>query len=631
VPSKVKTGRARLTPRGPLIESLLEKAKSLPKKAGCYLMKNKDDQVLYVGKAKSLKSRVSSYFQQGSKSSKTEILVSHIRDFDFLLTETEAEAFVLENNLIKKHSPKYNIMLRDDKSYPYVVIKKKEPFPRLHYMRKVSRSSEVEVFGPFVHGSNISEVLRILTKSFQLRDCSLREFNSRKQPCLLYQIKQCSAPCVGKISDENYQRDLNYALGVFRGEAEGTLKILEEKMHGYAQAEEFELAIIFRENIQVLKDFLSYSKQENAEIYGKDKDVDILAYHVGEIEVDISLYLIRNCLLLGHKSFHFSLVDCDEGVEENILNFIYQYYSGTHDSYPKKLITLLETSKRKLLTETLKEYFPLKVTLPGKDFKKLMKLTQDQVNENQRVRIANEESVYIGLNKLKDLLKLRERPRVLECYDVAIFQGSSPTAAQIVFEEGRPNKNKYRHYHLQEREEGNNDFAMMKEVLSRRVKKGDLPDVFIVDGGKGQVSVFQSVLKEFDLDIPVVGLAKSKVLGGKNSFKQEDIRRSEERLIIPGRLNPYFLNKNKSLFRIMTQMRDEAHRFSRRLHHKAEKKRVLSSWVDQIEGVGGKIRKQILEGLTHTEEELRGMSDEELVKALGVDKKILLKIRKALD
>jgi len=219
---------------------------------------------------------------------------------------------------------------------------------------------------------------------------------------------------------------------------------------------------------------------------------------------------------------------------------------------------------------------PIRVRPPQKQYDSLLNLTRDHAFEQQRVRMLHEDSVYVGLNKLKDLLSLKERPVVLECFDIAIFQGSSPTAAQIVFHDGKPDKKKYRHYHLQELPEGNNDFAMMKELIIRRSDNGALPDVFIVDGGLGQVNIFKEVLKELNIPIPVIGIAKSKVVKSKEGFSHSEIKKSEERLIIPGRANPYMLHLNRSLFKIIVQMRDEAHRFSRRLHHKEEKKRVFN-------------------------------------------------------
>lgn len=597
---------------------LLEQAKTLPRKPGCYLMKNKDQQIIYVGKAKDLKARVSSYFQMGAKTPKTEILVGHIREFDFLITNSDAEAFVLENNLIKKHTPKYNIRLKDDKSYPYVVVDRSEPFARLLYLRRVKKDKDKEVFGPFVMGSHLSDVLKILVKSFRLRDCSLREFQARKEPCLLYQMKQCSAPCVQKISTEEYNKDLEMAVNFFRGKGEATLQAISDRMNEAAQLEHFERAALLRDSLEVLRAFHEQSHQKNSELQLKVDDVDVVAMHKGELDLDIAIYIVRNGLLLGHKNFHLPLSELEDEMEdemeEEVSRFLIQYYLDGHDSHPKKIVTPFRAELNATLTEALK----IKFSGAGKELKSMLDLAQQQAQEHQRFRLTNQESVYTGLHRLKELLELKERPRILECFDVAVFQGSSPTAAQIVFHDGKPEKSAYRHYHLEERPEGNNDFAMMKEMLERRLKHGNFPDVFIVDGGKGQVSIFQGVLKELEIEIPVVGIAKAKNKGGGE--------KTEERLVIPGRINPYALSKNRSLFRIITSMRDEAHRFSRRLHHHQEKKRVVTSWFDQISGIGPVMRKRILSKLDRGPNEIKQMSVEEICEWLGVKREMAQKI-----
>ena len=558
---------------------LEEKAKLLPTKPGCYLMINKDQQIIYVGKAKNLRSRVTSYFNTSVKNAKTEILVGHIVDFDFIMTTSDAESFVLENTLIKKHMPKYNIRLKDDKSYPYVVINHNEPFPRLEFIRRVKRGKGIEVFGPFVTGSNVWDIIHILTQSFCLRDCTLTEFRKRKEPCLLYQMHQCSAPCVGKISAEDYEKDMAFARDMFSGSGNKTLRELEQKMAKAAENEEFEKAALIRDNLTKLSDFANNFKQENAE-HNDEKNLDIVAYYQGENEVDISIYMMRNGVLLGHKNFNFSNLDIIENVEDSVLNYLFQYYSNTFDSLPQLIITQLSEEGNSLLEAgivTLDKN--IRVRPPQKKYESFLNLTRDHAFEQQRVRLLHEDSVYVGLNKLKDLLSLKERPVVLECYDIAIFQGSSPAASQIVFHDGKPDKKNYRHYHLEERPEGNNDFAMMRELIIRRSDNGSLPDVFIVDGGLGQVNIFREALRELNIAIPVVGIAKAKNIRTKEGFKSEDIKKSEERLIIPGRSNPYFLNQNRSLFKIIVQMRDEAHRFSRKLHHKEETKRVFNKKV----------------------------------------------------
>jgi excinuclease ABC subunit C len=331
--------------------------------------------------------------------------------------------------------------------------------------------------------------------------------------------------------------------------------------------------------LSALSDFANNFKQANAEL-DQERDIDIAAFYQGETEVDLSIYMMRNGILLGHKNFSFSNLEIIDDVEETINNFLFQYYSSTYDSLPELIITQMTDESNKLLEAGMKTLVTnIRVRPPQKQYDSLLNLTRDHAFEQQRVRMLHEDSVYVGLNKLKDLLGLRERPVVLECFDVAIFQGTSPTASQIVFHDGKPDKKKYRHYHLEERPEGNNDFAMMKELITRRSDNGNLPDVFIVDGGLGQVNIFREALKEFNILIPVVGIAKSKVVRTKNGFKNEDIKRSEERLIIPGRANPFMLNQNRSLFKIIVQMRDEAHRFSRKLHHKEESKRIFNKKV----------------------------------------------------
>lgn len=616
--------------------ALKEKANSLPKSPGCYLMKDKNGQVIYVGKAKSLKSRVSSYFNSSEKTPKTEVLVSHIKDFEFILAASDTEALIIENNLIKKHSPKYNIQLRDDKTYPYVLIDRSEPFAKLKYVRRFKRKKKQEVYGPFVVGSNISEVMRVLTKTFRLRDCSLREFKSRKVPCILYQMNQCSAPCVSYISKDEYEIDLKKASSFFRGKGSKVLKELESKMHQHADNEEFEKAAILRDHIEVLKAFNENEVQKNADFKKETESFDIISTFQGEIEFDLAIYMVRKGTLLGSKNFHFPVADLTESLEEELSSFILQYYTNTEDELPKVIMSTLSSKLRNSLEETLNYYFfktpegkkrisletvPIKnieVKSIAKKYQSLFELVEENAKEQQRVRLNNNDSEFIGLNKLKELLSLKERPIVLECYDVAIFSGKSPTAAQIVFINGKPKKESYRYYHLKELPEGNNDYAMLREVLKRRIKHGKLPDVFIVDGGKGQVGTFSAVLKDEGLEIPVVGIAKSKT--------KKDLK-TEERLIIPNRANPYILKKNRSLLKLITSMRDEAHRFSRKLHHHSEKKKLLSSWLDDIEGVGPSTKQKILKALKNPLAEIPDMGLEELKNKLSISESLARKLK----
>lgn len=605
------------------MQELLEKAKTLPQEAGCYLMKDRDDRVIYVGKAKKLRSRVTSYFDNSAKSVKTVFLVQQIHDLDFIITRSDVESYVLENNLIKKHSPKYNLRLKDDKSYPWVMVNHEEPFPRLEYVRRPKKGRGKDLYGPFPVGSNISMVLRVLTKSFMLRDCSLTEFRTRKTPCLLHQMKQCSAPCVKLISPDEYEQDLKLAVGLFEGPrvAKRTLNELRERMVAYAENEEFERAAIMRDHLQILENFVELSTQQSVESLNDEKNVDVWASYQGSDEFDFSLYMVRRGMLIGQKNFHFPVSDLQEEMQEEMRIFLLQYYTDPSEVAPDMVILDNEEDGdwadfAAALGKAIEASDNFRVYGRKKKYLPLVEMARKHAEESQRVRIANQDSPFVGLKKLKELLNMRDLPRHLECYDVAIWQGKSPTASQVVSFDGKLDKTSYRHYHLQELPEGNNDFAMMREVIERRANNGDLPDVFVIDGGTPQVNTVMAVVRELKLDVCVVGIAKARDLVG--DFKKAEISNTEERLVIPGRKDPYILSKCPPLFRIIVTLRDEAHRFSRRLHHKAETKRFLGTWLDEIPGLGDKAKNTILKNLTMSKEALRSMPPQEIVRLLGI-------------
>lgn len=612
---------------------LLDKAKTLPKLPGCYLMKNKLGEIIYVGKAKDLKARVTSYFNNSAKTPKTEILVTRITECEFIITKSDAESYVLENNLIKEHAPKYNIRLKDDKSYPYVIVDKKNDFARLQYVRRPKRDKNKIMFGPYPHGYGISQVLRALNKAFTLRDCSDYEMKSRKTPCLLYQIHQCSAPCVDKISYKDYQLDLNYAIDFLNGgkKSQKSVKHLKSKMMSYAEGEEFEKAAVIRDQLEVLEEFLEKNNSQSVENLD-EQFMDVIAYYDGSEDIDISIYMIRSGNLLGHKSFHFPASELINDIEEEVMSFLMQYYSTTQEELPRHVVCDFASENKKDFNEALNGILSAKVKVPIKTgkYQSLLDSTKQHAEENQRVRLLNQNSVYVGLNKLKDLLNLKERPRTIECYDVAIWQGKSPTASQVSFHDGKPDKKKYRYYHMKERPEGNNDFAMMEELFCRRLDNGHLPDLFVVDGGKGQLNVVVKVLEEVGIDIPVVSIAKAKS-GKGNSFRDSHILKTEERLFIPGRSNPVILNKSPALFRLIVSMRDEAHRFSRVLHHKAEKKRFFKSWLDDVSGIGERVKQKILTRMNFPFNHLKEMSQVEIKEKFDLTEQQARSIKEYLE
>ncbi len=608
--------------------SLLDKIATFPQSSGCYLMQDSRGAILYVGKAKNLRSRVRSYFSNSNAQSgharKNAFLLSHVIDISFMLTSTEAESLVLENNLIKKHSPKYNIRLKDDKTYPYLVVDYSEPFPRIKYMRRPRPKAERLFFGPYPAGSRIGKVLRVVNKLFMLRDCTLREMKQRKRPCLLYQMRQCSAPCVDKVSASDYEKTLSLALDLFRGKrkAKQSIDFLKSKMHEAAELEEFEYATTIRDSLLILEEFLSHSyDHQNVEFTHEDRNIDIMAYCLnpsGEI-IDIALSLIRNGQLLGNHNLHFNQSDHLGDIEEGILALLFQHYQKEKGTLPEKMICELSEPSRVLLESSLSHLSSektLKVLPVSKKFRPFYQATLNQVQESQRVRLAQTSSSELALQKLSQLLNLKENPKLLECYDVAIWQGRSPTASQVVFHNGVADKSSYRYYHLETRDEGNNDFAMMQELVGRRIKKATLPDVMIVDGGKGQRNAVEKILAEHSLEhIPVVGIAKARAEVSRSGDKLE------ERLFLPNRANAYLLKQDQNLFRLLVSMRDEAHRFSRKLHHKAEHRRIFSHWIEEVSGLSAKSRAIILENLEKSPEELKKLSSEDLETELKISSK----------
>ncbi len=611
------------------LEKLQRLALDLPERPGCYILKKihietENDEILYVGKAKNLKKRVSSYFRsKNSQPRKTQILVSKVSDIDFIIVENEAEALILENNLIKKYSPKYNMKLKDDKSYPYVIVEMSEIFPRISIKRRITPKKNRKKYGPFVDSQSLWKTVDILIKSFALRDCSLSEFKKRKNPCLLHQMEQCSAPCVGLISSEDYSKTLLSALNIFEGKGDRTINLLEEKMFLYSKQEKFELAAQTRDFIFELKKFMDKSQQKNAE-FKTAYNLDVISYYLGENEIDFSISIIRKGLLLGQKNFHFQRTFNDE--DEKILNYTLQYYLQNQD-LPDKVLTSFPQDWNNLLLELFEKSFLKKIEIQKEtpSFRKLLQLAFLNAQEKQALRLRNKEIQDKALDLLKNFLHLEKLPRRLECYDVAIWQGEAPCASQITFIDGLPSKKDYRYYHLEKRPEGNNDFAMMKEVFTRRLEKDKLPDLFIVDGGKAQVSTVRKVLNDFSCSIPVVGIAKSKVKS--KTFTEKNVKHSEERLIFGDHYETQVLDRNhQELLMLITQMRDEAHRFSRKLHHKTLKKRQFFSWIDEIEGLGPKKKEHLLKKIEHSPEEMANWNQDKIQWALNVSQKLAQKI-----
>jgi len=548
---------------------LVLKANNLPKTSGCYLMLNEFAEVIYVGKAKNLKNRVISYFNQSSKTNKTYALLEQIADFQFILTSNEVESFVLENNLIKKHAPKYNIRLRDDKTYPYLQYNKKETYPRLEFTRRPKKNRLYKVLGPYPDGFAFSKTLQAITKLFSLRDCTTREFLKRQVPCLLYQMEQCSAPCVGHISIEDYAGSFKEIVHFFSDPAhsQNFFKLIEEKMKNEAVLENFEKALAYRELLFLCEQFQDHYQKQQVEDLASSENCDLLGLSEIETEIDLSLYTIRKGVLIGVEHFFWKR-DVEEDSFQSILSQLSLYYEKA--IHPPETIYCSFTEEQiHLGTEVLNRLMgsnKIVFAKSSRKFSKLLEETKSHALEESKLRKEVRKEIDVGLVELKELLGMDYIPQVIEGYDIAIWQGKSPTAAQIVFVEGRPAKNQYRYYHLNERWEGNNDFAMIEETIERRLKSGRLPDLWVIDGGKGQLSSAQKILRQHNIsNCFVIALAKEK-----------SDRGVKDRIFISEHKDSISLEQHLFAKRILVHLRDEAHRFCRKLHHHAEKKRMIN-------------------------------------------------------
>lgn len=599
-------------------EVLKEKVKGLPLQSGVYLMKSEGDKIIYVGKAKQLRNRVRSYFvDRHENSPKTRLLVKNIFDLDYIVTKTEVEAYLLEASLIKKHRPKYNIRLKDDKSYPYIKLSWSDAFPRLYLARKVKKDKSL-YFGPYTSGAAVHETIRFLNYTFKIRDCTDAVFKTRKRPCMTYQIGRCTAPCVNYISQEDYKKDLEGAKAFLRGQNQKVVKELTKKMEKAAEEEKFELAARSRDSINAVRAILEKQAVINA---ATDEDQDAVGYHGDEHGTLIETIHVRQGRVIGRRSHFFPMLDPQDQMEdprEWLVTFLVQYYEDNFVPDEILLPVDLGLDLSKLLSEVLRERKESEVTVRFPTDKKGHALVE-MANENAKAHfekyVTKSEAKQNGLLEIQQKLGLKELPIRIECYDISNFQGAETVASQVVFEDGVPGKDHYRRYKIRT-VEGINDYASMKEVLSRRFnhKEYDNPQLIVIDGGKGQLQVAVRVLEELGhTDIPVVGLAKART---KGEFSDQEVTATEERFFLPGRSNPVIFRPQSEAFQILVGIRDEAHRFAITYHRKLREATSLESELDFIVGLGEKRKRDLLRKFPSVEA-IRAASVEDIAAIKG--------------
>lgn len=597
---------------------LEEKLKSIPSNPGVYIMKDADDKVLYVGKAISLSNRVKSYFQAGAKPhALTPSMIPQVRDIDYIITDSEVEALILENNLVQKYKPKYNIKLKDDKRYPYLKVTT-EDFPRIIMTRIVERDGS-KYFGPYVHSKATRQTIKEITKAFPIRTCNLDLSGEKKhRPCLNYHIGRCLAPCAGIASKDDCQDVAKNVCSFLRGNADDVLKNLSEKMIESSTNLEFERAAQIRDRINSIQQILEKQKVSSSD--GEDQDV--IGFSQNDDDACVMLFMVRGGKLQDQE--HFFMNGTEGSTPINILTaFIEQYY---HDAsfVPKTIILQNDIEMPEAIEQWLSEKRGSAVTLhvpqKGKKLEMVEMAAKNAASilERDKALTVFKKDDNPALIGLRDVLSLPRQPSRIDCFDISNLGGSLAVGSMVVFQDGEPNKSEYRRYRIRT-VEGQDDFAMMQEVIGRRLRsamEGDtpLPDLIIVDGGKGQLSTAVKVLKEFNLDStqPIIGLAKK-----------------QEHIFLPGESDPLILDDHSPILHLLQRIRDEAHRFAVSYHRKLREKALTTSILDYIPSIGPK-RKQLLIQRFGSIEGIRDASIDELRSINGITQKIAEDIRKSL-
>ncbi|MDA0713254.1 MAG: excinuclease ABC subunit UvrC, partial [bacterium] len=603
-----------------LFEQIIKRNKNLPAEPGCYLMKDRQGKIFYIGKAINLKKRIKSYFTGQDTRTFVKWLKHILADIEIIVVRNETEALILERNLIKKHNPRFNILLKDDKNFILLRLDapstlEKSPkhlrFPKLEIVRK-SKKDKARYFGPYPNASKLRETLHLINKNFQLRTCSDKIIDNRTRPCIQYQIGRCSAPCV--LNVPNYDEEMQNVVYLLLGKTNLIAKRLEQDMWKASQNEQFELASKIRNQLDAIRTSLT---NQAASIAEKNSNQDIFALSRQGSLLEIVQLHIR----LGQitKTDHFSFDNQEFPSDELLLSFLNQLYDETDDEQlPETILTSLELKEEShLLINTLSERKNKKIRLhtpkQGK-LSALVNIAQKNADAALIERIKNLEHKQASLKSLQQLLKLNFSPKQIECFDVSLFQGTDAVASKICFIDGEPAKKLYRKYNIKT-VEGMNDFAMLFEVLMRRLKKGlaenNLPDLLLVDGGKGQLSVAIRACKELGITIDnnkfmVAGIAKARTQTNAEAEsnvaieKSEDfveVKHSYERLFIPNVKDPILLKAHSKERYLIERIRDEAHRFAITTHRAKRKKRTLTSKIQDIPNVGAKRLKLLVKHL----------------------------------
>nr|WP_309594509.1 excinuclease ABC subunit UvrC [Moraxella osloensis] len=592
--------------------------KRLPNLPGVYKMLGKNGDIIYVGKAKSLKSRVNSYFAKTIDHPKTRALVQRIDNIETIITRSETEALLLEQNLIKLHRPPYNVLLRDDKSYLYVFISADKPYPRLAYGRGKGQHQKGRFFGPFPSAHAAKQTLLMMQKMFMVRQCTNAFFAQRQRPCLEYQIKRCKAPCVGLVSPEEYADDVNNTIRFLKGEGTDLQVKLVGKMEQAAEDMNFEQAALYRDQLSMLREV-----QAKQAVYTVKGEADIIAIASQAGITCVHVMNVRNGQVLGGNNY-FPDVDSENDIADNLSEFVSSFYFQVSDDLPEELIISHELPDQTAMTEALTETFGKKVTIKTKVREQRSEwLTLAQMNANNalQTKLGDYLEVKSRFNALNEVLKEALQGKSLdriECFDISHTMGEATIASCVVADQGGLRKRDYRQYAIHGIT-GGDDYAAMKQVLNRRYSKQPLPDLLLIDGGKGQLNMAKDVLSELGIltQTLLVGVAKGE---GRKAGLEVLHFIDREPLDLPA--------DSKALHLIM-HIRDEAHRFAITAHRKKRDKRRSSSVLEAIPGLGEKRRRELLNHFGGLQQ-LLGASQDEIGQVNGIGKVMANTIYKVL-
>lgn len=600
-------------------ERIREKLKNITTKPGVYVMRDKTGEVIYIGKAKNLKNRVSQYFRNSQKPAKVQAMVDNVDDFDYFIAMSELDALALESNLIHKHQPFYNILLKDGKMFPYIKIDLKEDFPRLEIVRHVKKEDGAKYFGPYFAGIDPREILKTINFAFKVRTCKQKISAEKpaKRECLNFSLGLCSAPCTGRIKKDEYLQEIKRVINFLNGNDEEIEKILEEKMLVASNIENFERAIELRESLKMVQKL----KQRVVANLPKDVNKDVFAYHTDGLSGVFVVMVIRGGKILGIANFSHPDAEFEE--KEALFDFVSQYYSKM--LVPQEIVVSHEIDE-KLLCGFLQKKIKVISNPKGVNYT-LLKMAKTNAEEYLSKHIEKEKLLYnssLGAAKrLQEALNLNALPARMECYDISHISGTNKVASMVVFKNGKAEKSQYRKFKIKS-VKGNDDFASLQETLSRRLQRlvdkngesfKEKPNLLVIDGGKGQLSSCYEILKQFHLEneIEIISLAK----------------KLEEVFVIGSSL-PVILKGDSAELKLLQRIRDEAHRFAITFHRQVRTKAQTQTELENVEGLGPKKIANLLKAFGTTEN-VKKASVEELTLVDGIHESLAIKIKRFFE